>query len=69
MTDPTRLTNQLSPCPFCGGKAHVYDNTDPEDGAGYYYAVCESFKCCWGPDGVSESDAAKLWNTRHARSE
>lgn len=62
------VDEKLKPCPFCAGEAHVHHNADPESGNGYYYAVCKSFKCCWGPDGVTEADAATLWNTRQHES-
>ena len=44
-----RLDSLLKPCPFCGGKARIYDATRPD---GYYGEYC------------TDEEIADLWNRR-----
>ena len=49
---------ELKPCPFCGGKAHIYQNYN-----GYYVAQCD--KCGIGTLLCSDEKTAKRrWNRR-----
>lgn len=48
--------DELKPCPFCGGKAHVVDGID-------YWILCEDCHCRTGFFDRAE-DAAEAWNRR-----
>ena len=49
---------ELKPCPFCGGKAHIY-----QDCTGYYVAQCD--KCGIGTLLCGDKRTAKRrWNRR-----
>jgi Lar family restriction alleviation protein len=51
----------LKPCPFCGGEAHI------EFSWSIYYGECN--KCfATGPENVTKSNAIKRWNKRTGES-
>lgn len=61
---------ELLPCPFCGGKAEIFDY-DPDNDVGYhepYTAQCSNECCCLGKDFRTREEAAEAWN-RRARQE
>ena len=49
--------NKLLPCPFCGGKAHIY-----QDYTGMYVAQCD--KCGNGTLLSDKKTAEMRWNRR-----
>lgn len=51
--------NELKPCPFCGGKAHIWNS-------GYFYSgKCYKCGCTLSGNGyVTEAEAIEAWNTR-----
>ena len=79
-----RLNEQLKPCPFCGGKAHIRNVTE-NDGRVYYETVCVLCEDCGAQsirkisDGYygsycsdsycSDEEIAELWNRRVKESE
>lgn len=66
--------NELKPCPFCGGKARLYDElANISHGACIkrYYVVCDTCYASGGEandfnakNGDYESLAIELWNRR-----
>lgn len=56
------MTNELKPCPFCGGPATVYQSFD---GKGWH-ASCRTRQECYAllNDFASEEEAASEWNRR-----
>jgi Lar family restriction alleviation protein len=56
MTDALHLTDQLLPCPFCGGEAEFRDTSST-------WVRCEDcgaeIQC-----QIEKKDAARLWNRR-----
>ena len=50
---------KLLPCPFCGGKAHIWNS-------GYFYSgKCYKCGCTLSGSGyVTEAEAIAAWNTR-----
>lgn len=63
------MTDELKPCPFCGGEAELQDDLWREDKV-FYRAVCGDMECqghyCnyWS---MTPEEAARRWNTRHER--
>ena len=66
----SNMNEQLKPCPFCGGKAHIRN-----DGYTYYETVCVSCEDCGAQSIRKISDGhygkhclykeiAELWNRR-----
>lgn len=63
------MTNNLKPCPFCGGKAYYYlDNNgiriedmsiEPNN---LHYVMCSECPACIG--SLQKSEAIRLWNNR-----
>ena len=53
---------KLLPCPFCGGKAHIWNS-------GYFYnGKCYKCGCTLSGNGyVTEAEAIEAWNTRAER--
>ena len=69
-----RLNEQLKPCPFCGGKAHIRNVTE-SDGYCHYETVCVLCEDCGAQsvqkvsDGYYElyctdEEIAEIWNRR-----
>jgi Lar family restriction alleviation protein len=60
MTDLTEA-RELSPCPFCGGRAELTDNDDS-----MWYVRCMSGEKCWALIGLyhTKADAIAAWNRR-----
>ena len=69
-----RINEQLKPCPFCGGKAHIRNVTE-NDRHVYYETVCVLCEDCGAQsirkisDGYydsycSDEEIAELWNRR-----
>lgn len=61
------MTNELKPCPFCGGEAESWYTQDDFWCAGR--AGCANEDCCIRPvaRGTNEDDAINIWNTRYKR--
>ncbi len=63
------MTDELKPCPFCGGEAELQDDLGREDRV-FYRAVCGDVGCqghyCnnWS---MTPEEAAGRWNARHER--
>lgn len=60
------ISDDLHPCPFCGGKAILdrclYDMADPERGYSHY-GFCQ--RCATeGPWARTEAGATRRWNAR-----
>lgn len=57
------MTDELKPCPFCGGVIEWADIVDPEGYGKWHYVHCP--KCgVDGPPDLGESGAIEQWNTR-----
>ena len=59
--------NALKPCPFCGGKAKVYDDVDWSYGTeGRQYIACEKM-CCRTMSYLADEgfSAVEQWNKRY----
>lgn len=51
--------NEIKPCPFCGGKASIQTSIR------FQYVSCQNPECdSFGPNGLDEYEAIKLWNQR-----
>ncbi len=56
--------SELKPCPFCGGKGHIYRNYSAGGiGIDGHFIMCENCRA-ESPFDLSESDTGKSWNTR-----
>ncbi len=56
-------TDELLPCPFCGGEAETtYHNGGWPDGC--YSVMCKNWKCPGKTSSGSKTVAAGAWNTR-----
>ena len=62
------MTDELKPCPFCGGQVTGLRRTDTNTStvSSYYVTVCKNRRCQadgpWAPD---VSGAIAKWNKRH----
>lgn len=62
------MSEELKPCPFCGGEATVTDGEDC-DGVQVFFVGCRTKTCiCDAWDSAryfySEAEAIKMWNRR-----
>jgi Lar family restriction alleviation protein len=58
-------TNELKPCPFCGGKAELIH--DPHGNQFLYWARCDNIGCTVCPEAkmtANKEDAIDAWNRR-----
>ena len=55
-------TQEIKPCPFCGGEAKCYNLSTNNDPAHYTITCTE----CWAsiPAGDSEEETTNRWNRR-----
>ena len=54
------MSEKLTPCPFCGGKAKIYRNA-----YSMYYVECQNEECeatIFG--GTTPTEAVRAWNRR-----
>ena len=65
------MSDELKPCPFCGGHAflHVYDMRRTEDPNDYWASIsCDNPECTMNPAltiaQADENAAIEAWNTR-----
>jgi Lar family restriction alleviation protein len=66
------VSEQLLPCPFCGGKGTLLSHEDPRVTNYSYQVVCggcdatgASTDCDWNGDtSKAKDDAVRQWNTR-----
>ena len=59
------MSEELKPCPFCGGEAYTEgDKSKLQDGFGFWYVSCKN-NC--GVSGYfrTKEDAIKAWNRRY----
>jgi Lar family restriction alleviation protein len=71
------VTEELKPCPFCGGSPSTVERPDNIDGTEFFYAVacyCGGYSACAHkmarrktPE-QAKADATAAWNTRAAAS-
>lgn len=54
------MTNELKPCPFCGGDAILCENFD------YAYVYCKDCGCQTDESRATANEAVDDWNTRAA---
>lgn len=65
------MTEELKPCPFCGGEASLiyWNNITPAQVQHYQVAAaCHKNRCKCAPRTAyetSEKSATKAWNQRH----
>ena len=66
------MTNELKPCPFCGGDAHFNEHTNKHSNAKYIVVRCELCESqtkpfYFGDDGedLAYKKAASTWNRRY----
>ena len=59
-------TDELKPCPFCGGEAEIitYRMADNDEFC-INEIYCDSCRMSMMQPEVSEAEAAAAWNTRH----
>ena len=55
------MPEELKPCPFCGGKAYIGENTVFN---GMFYACCCDCSASAGDEFNSKEEAIAAWNTR-----
>ena len=58
-----KITPELLPCPFCGGKAKLINT-----GYNVFYVDCNNCDCsmtCETPTCETKKEAIDLWNTRY----
>lgn len=59
------MTEQLKPCPFCGGEGKIFGAIHGHDEADVFVAGCKKKDCIDGPLHNTPEAAAKWWNTRY----
>ena len=57
------MTDELKPCPFCGGEAEVRKFTETKFFVQCFFVQCKS--CLIGTTFKSEHEAVKVWNRRY----
>lgn len=63
------MSDELKPCPFCGGKPTFVHATSEDIGNGYVcrtLAVISCDHCMFDMTGETDEDAAAAWNARAA---
>lgn len=55
------MTEELKPCPFCGGEAILCENIDRA------YVYCKECGCQTDESHATARYAAEAWNTRYKR--
>ena len=63
------MSDELKPCPFCGGKPTFVHATSEDIGNGYVcrtLAVISCDHCMFDMAGETDEDAAAAWNARAA---
>lgn len=58
------MSEELKPCPFCGGKAQNGIRVDPPDTAYRWGVRCADPDCVLKWWHLTQEDASKHWNTR-----
>ena len=58
------MTEELKPCPFCGGEAETFNPFD--NIAGTWCVICCECACASGFE-QTETEATEAWNTRAER--
>lgn len=59
------MSEELKPCPFCGGEAVLHHGRDLETGAIVHVARCvDSPDCGSGPFTRLSAETISVWNTR-----
>ena len=67
-TEEEQINVKLKPCPFCGGRAHIEDISEPDDMGPIWTILCE--KCgasaSFGMDGcdATQVETVDSWNRR-----
>lgn len=67
-TEEEQMNVKLKPCPFCGGRAHIEDISEPDDMGPIWMILCK--KCgasaSFGMDGCNATkvEAVDSWNRR-----
>ena len=70
-------TDEILPCPFCGGAATVQEDIryprNLDDGVQAYEVVCSNLKCviynCDNKYFLNKEEAINAWNTRYLKGE
>lgn len=59
------MSEELKPCPFCGGEAAIYEPITTR----FWFVRCSNGDTCstCGPDRGTRSEAIEAWNTRAER--
>lgn len=59
------MSEELRPCPFCGGEAAIYEPL----ATSFWFVRCSDGDTCstCGPDRETRSAAIEAWNTRAER--
>jgi Lar family restriction alleviation protein len=58
------MKTELKPCPFCGGKAFVYEHTCIKNRPTYYTTHCTACGVSDLKHHKSTDDATEAWNRR-----
>jgi len=61
MNDTSRLSQQLLPCPFCGGKAHLFEDTLFQ--SPWVWVECLACAAQTGQNATPQA-AIEAWNRR-----
>ena len=56
--------NELKPCPFCGGEAHLEQYQDAPE----YFAIVRCSQCDIKAVKDTDEEAIEAWNTRAEKS-
>lgn len=62
------MSDELLPCPFCGGEARLQHDTSSDYRRQWkYLVICTNVEACWisGKEFDTPEAAATWWNTRH----
>ena len=62
------MANELKPCPFCGGEAHIAELSNGSQFITFYTVNCNQIAHCFGSDSNSwygdKDQAIEAWNRR-----
>lgn len=58
------MSNELKPCPFCGGEVNIGLQVGLESGKSCFYIYCENCDLGFSKGDAERDELATEWNTR-----